>query len=66
MTAGILEIIGCFLVVVGAGTIVGAAALISTALAVLTAGAFLVLFGIVIVYVAMSLEAAKPKPARSA
>lgn len=63
MQHGILEILGLFLVVVGAGAIVGAAALISTALAVLAAGAFLMLGGLLTVYVAVTLErTAKPRP----
>lgn len=52
MNAGIAEILGMFLVVVGCGTIVAAASLISLALAVLTAGLFLVLGGVLVVYVA--------------
>lgn len=56
MNAGIIEIIGLFLVMVGAGTIVAAASLVSTALAVLTAGAFAVLAGLIAVYVALQLE----------
>lgn len=64
MHFGLIEIAGVFLVVVGCGTIVGAAALVSTALAVLAAGVFLVLFGIVAVYVAATLEQAQ-KPAKA-
>lgn len=60
MHVGIIEIVGLFLVVIGCGTIVGAAALVSTALAVLTAGAFIVLAGVIAVYVALTLERAKP------
>lgn len=64
MKFGILEIIGLFLVVVGCGTVVGAASLVSLALAVLAAGVFLVLGGIMVVYVAATLdEQAAPKPA---
>jgi len=57
MNAGLLEIVGLFLVVVGCGFVVGAAALVSVPLAVLAAGVFVVLGGIVAVYVAAQLEA---------
>lgn len=60
MHAGIVEIVGLFLVVVGCCAVVGAAALVSTALAVLASGAFLVLAGVLAVYVAQSLAAKKP------
>lgn len=60
MHAGIVEIVGLFLVVTGCGVIVGAAALVSVALAVLAAGAFLVLAGVIAVYVAARLES-KPE-----
>lgn len=56
MNAGLLEIVGLFLVVVGCGFVVGAAALISLPLAVLAAGVFVILGGIVAVYVAAQLE----------
>jgi len=62
MRAGILEIIGLFLVIVGCGTIVGAAALVSTALATLAAGIFVVLGGTVALYVAVTLERAATSP----
>lgn len=52
MNAGIAEILGLFLVVIGCGTIVAAASLVSTALAVLAAGLFLMLGGVLVVYVA--------------
>lgn len=52
MNAGIAEILGMFLVVIGCGTVVAAASMISVALAVLTAGALLVLGGVLVVYVA--------------
>lgn len=52
MNAGIAEILGLFLVIVGCGTIVAAASLVATALAVLAAGLFLVLGGVLAVYVA--------------
>jgi hypothetical protein len=63
MKFGILEIIGLFLLVVGCGAIVGAASLVSLALAVLTAGVFLAFAGTLVVYVAVTLEKAAPKPA---
>lgn len=66
MTAGIVEIVSIFLVVVGCGTIVGAASLISVALAVLAAGVFLLAFGVVGLYVAVTLERAAKPPVRSA
>lgn len=52
MNAGIAEILGIFLIVVGCGVVVGAASLISVALAVLTAGVLIVLGGVLVVYVA--------------
>lgn len=65
MNAGIAEILGLFLVVVGCGVIVGAASLVSTALAVLAAGLFLVLGGILVAYVAVVMERnAKAAPQR--
>lgn len=69
MTAGLVEIVGLFLVVVGCGTIVGAASLVSVALAVLAAGVFLIAFGVVAVYVATALEkraTVAPRPGSSA
>jgi hypothetical protein len=59
VNAGIAEIVGLFLVVTGCCTIVGAAALVSVALAVLAAGAFLILAGVVVTYVAVTLDRAK-------
>ena len=52
MNAGIAEILGLFLVIIGCGTVVAAASMISVALAVLTAGSLLVLGGVLVVYVA--------------
>jgi hypothetical protein len=49
--AGIAEIVGFFLVVIGLGLIVGAAALVSTTLAVLAAGVLVLFRGVVVVYV---------------
>lgn len=54
----IIEILGLFLLVVGAGTVVAAAAMVAVALGVLVAGAFLLLGGGLTVYVAASLERA--------
>lgn len=62
MTAGLVEIVGLFLVVIGCGTIVAAASLVSVALAVLAAGVFLIAFGVVAVYVASTLEKPVPVP----
>lgn len=58
MKYNLLEILGVFLAVAGAGTVVGAAALVSTALAVLVAGVFLLLAGVLTVVVAAGLERA--------
>lgn len=58
MRFGILELVGLFLVVVGAGAVVGAAAMVSVALGVLVAGVFLLFGGAVVVFVAASLEKA--------
>lgn len=52
MRNGILEIVGIFVVLAGCSTLVAAAALVSTALAVAVAGSFLVLAGVLTVYVA--------------
>jgi uncharacterized membrane protein YfcA len=68
MTAGIAEIVGAFLVFVGLCTVVAGAAMVSTVLAVLVAGAFVVLAGVLAIYVALQLDrraaaaaAAEPK-----
>lgn len=61
MTAGIIEIIGAFLVFVGLCTVVAGCAMVSTVLAVLVAGAFVVLLGTIAVYVALQLERAGDK-----
>lgn len=63
MRFGLFEILGVFLTVVGCGTIVAAASFVSVALAVLAAGVFLVVAGIVVVYVTSALEAADKPPA---
>jgi membrane protein implicated in regulation of membrane protease activity len=65
MQTGIAEIVGIFLLVVGCGAVVGAAALVSTALAVLAAGVFLILGGVLAVYIANAVAAAKTKSART-
>ena len=63
MRFGILELIGLFLVVVGAGAVVAAAAMVSPALGALASGIFLLFFGALTVYVATALEkATAPKP----
>lgn len=56
MQTGIAEIVGLFLVVVGCAGFVGAAALVSVALAVAVAAAFLLLGGILLVYVATTVD----------
>lgn len=66
MNAGIAEILGIFLIVVGCGVVVGAAALVSIVLAVATAGVLLVLGGVLVVYVAAVMARnAKPGQART-
>lgn len=67
MRSGILEIVGIFLVIVGACGLVAAAAMISVKLAVFVAAAFVILAGALIVYVAAVLDqqqAAKTPAAR--
>lgn len=61
MQHGIAEIVGLFLIVIGCGVIVGAASLVSVALAVLAAGVFLILGGVIAVYVANRLSAASSR-----
>lgn len=56
MRSGILEIVGVFLVVVGACGLVGAAALVSIALAVAAGAVFVLLGGVIAIYVAVMLE----------
>lgn len=58
MRAGIIEIVGLFLIVAGAAGVIGAASLVSVALAVVVASAFVLLGGIIAVYVAVQLEKA--------
>lgn len=62
--SSIAEIVGLFLLVVGAGMVVGAASLVSVALAWLAAGAFLLLAGILTVYVAARLDTVKRQERR--
>lgn len=59
MRAGLIEIIGLFLIVVGCAGLVGAASLVSVALAVAVAAAFILLGGIIAVYVAAQLAQAE-------
>jgi uncharacterized membrane protein HdeD (DUF308 family) len=59
--APLVELLGVLVLVVGAGFIVAAAALVSTALACLAAGVFLIVGGIVAVYVASVLDRPEPK-----
>lgn len=65
--APLFELLGVIVVVLGAGFIVAAAALVSIALACLAAGVFLLIGGVVAVYVAAALdrEPAKPKAGAS-
>jgi hypothetical protein len=68
MRAGIIEIVGLFLIVAGACGMVGAASIVSVALAVLVASAFTLLGGIIAVYVSAQLakvDAAAKRPAAS-
>lgn len=53
----VTELLGAIIIVLGCGTTVAAAAMISVPLATLAAGVFLVVGGIVTVYVASALEA---------
>lgn len=62
MRAGVIEIVGLFLVVAGCCALVGAASLVSTALAVAVAGGFLVLAGILAVFVASRLDVRPAAP----
>lgn len=63
VSAGIAEILGLFLVIIGVGCCVAAASLVSTALAVLVCGVFLLLAGVLVVYVAARLDApSEPRP----
>jgi hypothetical protein len=63
MKFGILEIVGLFVIVCGVAGLVGAASLVSAALAVALAAAFAILAGVLLVYVAATLEAkAKAEP----
>jgi hypothetical protein len=52
--SGLVEIVGLFLLVVGAGLVVGACYLVSVPLAVLAAGVFVLFAGVVTVYLANS------------
>jgi cytochrome c biogenesis factor len=61
VTAGLTEILGAFLVLVGLGTTVAAAALVSTALAVLAAGLVILLLGVLTLYAAVTIERAAAK-----
>jgi hypothetical protein len=55
MRAGILEIVGIFVIVVGCGGAVAAAAMVSVALAVLAAALLLILAGVLAVYISAAL-----------
>jgi hypothetical protein len=59
MQTGIAEIVGLFLVTAGCCGFVAAAALVSVALAVAVAAAFLLLAGILLVYVAAQMDRAR-------
>lgn len=63
MAFGIAEIVGLFMIVAGCCVIVGACALVAVALAVAVGGSFLLLAGVLLVYVASALER-KQQPAR--
>jgi hypothetical protein len=54
--AGLLEIVGIFIVVAGGCGLVAAAAMVAVALAVLVASVLLILAGVVGVYLAVTLE----------
>lgn len=59
---GLVELLGALTIVVGAGVVTAAAMMVSVALGVLVAGVFLIIGGVVAVYVASVVEAANPKP----
>lgn len=61
MASGLVELLGIFLVVIGACALLGAAALVSVPLATLADGVFLVLFGMLVVYAANA-SARAPRP----
>lgn len=63
MQTGIAEILGLFLVIAGCSGFVGAAALVSVALAVAVAAAFLLLSGVLVLYIAYSIERRAKAPA---
>lgn len=52
MTRELVEILGIFLLIVGAGLCVSAAYIVSVALAVLVAGVFALFAGVIVVYLA--------------
>lgn len=66
MLPGIIEIIGAFLVLTGLCTVVAGCVMVSTVLAVLVSGAFVVLLGVIAVYVAAQLELAGQEPKQPA
>ncbi len=59
MKTGITEIVGLFLIVVGAAGLVAAAALVSVPLAVAVASALVILGGVIAVYVANAIDSAQ-------
>lgn len=65
MKFGLLEILGIFVLVVGLCTGIGAAALVSVGLAVAVTALVLIFGGVVIVYVAATLERESKATARS-
>lgn len=64
--APLFELLGAFVLFIGAGFVVAAAAMVSVALACLAAGVFLIFAGIITAYFAAVLDREPPKPARSA
>lgn len=64
MHTAIAEIVAVFLIIAGCAGFVAAAALVSTALAVAVAAAFLLLGGVLLAYIAATLDRArKAQPA---
>lgn len=64
MRNGIIEIIGAALIVAGCAGLVAAASMVSIALAVTVAGFFVLVAGVVAVYVAALLDQAEKTPAK--
>lgn len=66
MQTAIAEIVAVFLIIAGCAGFVGAAALVSAALAVAVAAFFLLLAGVLVAYVAATLDRARKAAANAA